>query len=98
MSCLLNTMSSRVVNHFTDSDDQELISNAVFHTTIPGFEAHVCLTFIKCYAPVVKEHDVPFLRRKLEVDWGALLDRYLHGELPSSAIIQDKVFKILIHL
>ncbi|KAG0266843.1 hypothetical protein BGZ95_002980 [Linnemannia exigua] len=32
-------MAPRVVDQITDSDDQELISNAVYHTTIPGFEA-----------------------------------------------------------
>lgn len=92
-------LSPRVVDHFTDSDDKELISNAIFHTTIPGFEVHECLAFIKCYAPVVKEHGVPFLRRKLVVDRGALLGCYLqNGELPRSAIIHDKHFKILTHL
>ena len=97
MSCLLNTMSPRVVDHFSESDDEELISNAIGHTTIPEFEVHRCLDFIKCYAPVVREHGVPFLRRKLVLDWAVLLNSH-DGDLPTLAAIQDKVFKILIFL
>jgi hypothetical protein len=88
-----------VVDHFTEADDTELIANSMFHTAILGFETHECLEFIKCYAPVVKKHGVPYLRRKLVVDRGNFLNLYPQDtELPRSAIMQDKVLMILTHL
>ncbi|KAG0226732.1 hypothetical protein BGW42_003456 [Actinomortierella wolfii] len=99
MSCLLNTMSPRVVHHFTEANDEELISKAVLHATIPGFDQHPCLEVLKQYLPVLEEHDVKFLERKLTKDRGLLLSEYPDDEeLPKVAAMRDKVLKILIRL
>ncbi|KAF9578511.1 hypothetical protein BGW38_005648 [Lunasporangiospora selenospora] len=99
MSCLLKTMSPRIVQHCITVNDEELISKAVSHATIPGFDEHPCLEFLRKYQHVLEEHDVAFLERRLTKDRGLLLAQYPDDEeLPKTAAMQNKVLKLLIRL
>ncbi|KAG0228165.1 hypothetical protein BGW41_003535, partial [Actinomortierella wolfii] len=92
-------MSPRVVEHFAEADDKELIDNAIIHTTIPGFEAHPCLEFLQPYSPMLKKYGIAYLRRKIVIDRGKLLEHHSpDSQLPKLAIVHDKVLAILTHL
>ncbi|KAI8602467.1 hypothetical protein EDD21DRAFT_74722 [Dissophora ornata] len=99
MSCVLNTMSPRAVEHFVNSGGNDVIVRAVNRATISTFEQHACLAILPRYLQVLKDHDVQYLARMLVRDRHDLQTPYdLSEHLPEKLQKQDKVLEILQYL
>ena len=99
MSCVLNTMSPRAVQHFTRKKEDQVLLRAVDHAAIGTFGEHSCLAILQPYSEVLHEHDVTYLARKVLLDRAGLVAQYpLDGLLPKKVIMQDKVLRIVEYL
>ncbi|KAF9904175.1 hypothetical protein EC991_002969 [Linnemannia zychae] len=96
MSCLLNTMSPRAVNHFMFEKEEETVTDAIDSTTLSYFEEHECLAYAREYCTVLEEHGLEYLIRKLAIDRGQLFSSYpLDESLPKAVVIKEKVLRVL---
>ncbi|KAF9912605.1 hypothetical protein EC991_010030 [Linnemannia zychae] len=99
MSCVLNTMSPRAVQHFVNNGENDVITRAMDRATISAFEQHACLVILSRYLQVLQQHDVQYLARKLVRDRHDLQTPYdLNEPLPEKLQKQDKVLEILQYL
>jgi len=96
MSCVLNTMSERVCEHFGLSDDGDLVGKAQTLSVIAGFEDHPSAAYAQKYIDTLAEKGVNYLLTKVIVDRGALRSKYMDEErLPVNAEMEDRVLRIL---
>ncbi|KAG0307107.1 hypothetical protein BGZ98_001046 [Dissophora globulifera] len=99
MSCVLNTMSRRVCDHFDMCDDLDLVKKARSLTLIADLEKHPSASYMQRYVDTLAEKGVEYLHKKIVVDRGALLGKYMDEEyLPAQAQVEDKVLRILTYL
>jgi hypothetical protein len=98
MSCVLNTMSKRVCDHFKQSCDEDLVGQAISLSVIDDFEEHPSLLYLQKYVETLTENGVHELRKKLIIDWGLLHSKHKEHCLTGEAEVEDKVLQILIHL
>ena len=99
MSCVLNTMSPRVVQHFVNNGGNDVITQAVKSTTISTFEQHACLAILPQYLQILLGHDIQYLARRLVRDRHELQAPFdLSEPLPEKLQKQDKVLEILQYL
>lgn len=78
MSCVLNTVSDRVCEHF--ADDTKTIEEALELSQIPHFEDHLCSKILKKYTSFLEEHDVERLSKQLKIGLGALHAKHVDDE------------------
>lgn len=98
MSCVLNTMSKRVCDHFEQSSDEDLIGEAISLSIIDDFEEHPSILYMQKYVETLAENGVHQLRKMLIIDWGLLHSKHKEHRLTGEAEVEDKVLQILIHL
>ncbi|KAG0227482.1 hypothetical protein BGW41_003807 [Actinomortierella wolfii] len=98
MSCVVNTMSQRVIDYFEEMSEEDLIGNATDLCTISKFDEHPCLQHLAKYAETLCDVGVHQLRKKLIVDWGVLHSKHKEDHLSGDAKVEDKVLQILISL
>ncbi|KAF9117464.1 hypothetical protein BGW39_002160, partial [Mortierella sp. 14UC] len=98
MSCVLNTMSKRVCDHFEQSSSEDLIGQAISLSIIDNFEEHPSVLYLQKYVETLAENGVYQLRKMLIIDWGLLHSKHKEHHLTGEAEVEDKVLQILIHL
>lgn len=96
MSCVLNIMSARACEYFSQTDNEHLIRDAESSCTIADFDSHDCTAYFRRYVEVLNEKGIVYLKKLVVTDRGALNMKYLQDEhLPVDAMVEDKTLTIL---